>query len=238
MKKYLLSFTAILLIFTLANCSQSPTGPSVNPTVTPMSTSTPTTTPTPFPSIVWIKSVVKSPTISESVMLNNNTGVVTDISGWTLGDVNNPTAKTFATGTMIGIGQDLIIQHSSLGFQINDINESIYLKNSVGDLIYQWDDVRDPTVHFSVYIFSVTASPTENEQVILKNNDMVTKDLSQWTIGDLNDPNAYCIPNNTILEVDQTLTFPRTTLGFQINDSNETIYLKDSTGQVVDTWSN
>lgn len=94
---------------------------------------------------------------------------------------------------------------------------------------------NEPT---KVYISNVVASPTENESVTIKNNSGSTKDLTGWTIGDKNDPTAYPIPSITVLTQGQTKTFPRSTLTFQINDSGEIIYLKDSAGNTVDTWSN
>ena len=89
-----------------------------------------------------------------------------------------------------------------------------------------------------VYIYSVTASPTDSEQITLKNPTDVTVDLTDWTLGDLNNPNAYTIPNGTLLSSGGYKTYPRTTLGFQINDSGEILYLKDDTGTTIDTWSN
>ena len=43
---------------------------------------------------------------------------------------------------------------------------------------------------------------------------------------------------DTILEAMGKKTFPRSTLGFQINDSGETIYLRDSNDSLIDTWNN
>ncbi len=89
-----------------------------------------------------------------------------------------------------------------------------------------------------VRIYSVTATPTAAEQVTLKNYPSFTADISFWTLGDLNNPTAYRIPNNTTIIPDGTKTFPRSTLGFGINDSGETIYLKNDEGDTIDTWSN
>jgi len=89
-----------------------------------------------------------------------------------------------------------------------------------------------------VRIYSVTASPTDSEQVTLKNYSSFTADISHWTIGDKNNPIAYTIPYNTYLGASETKTFPHTTLGFGINDTGEIIYLKDTAGITIDTWSN
>jgi Lamin Tail Domain len=90
----------------------------------------------------------------------------------------------------------------------------------------------------TVYILSVIASPTTQESITIKNNSGATKDLSNWKLGDENNPNAYNIPNGTSLLNGETKTFPNTTIGFAINDSGETIYLKDSSGNIIDTWTN
>ena len=89
-----------------------------------------------------------------------------------------------------------------------------------------------------VRIYSVTASPTDSEQVTLKNYSSFTTDISHWTIGDKNNPTAYTIPYNTYLAPGETITFKHSTLGFGINDSGEIIYLKDTNGNTIDTWSN
>jgi hypothetical protein len=90
----------------------------------------------------------------------------------------------------------------------------------------------------SVYIYSAVATPTNSESVTLKNNSGTNVDLSGWTIGDANNPNAYSIPNGNSLSQGNTITFNASTMGFQINDSGETIYLKNLSGSLVDTWSN
>jgi Lamin Tail Domain len=101
---------------------------------------------------------------------------------------------------------------------------------------------NDPTPNSpeptKVYIFSVTATPTAQESITIKNNSGTTQDLSNWKLGDKNAPDAYNIPNGTSLTNGQTKTFSGTTLGFAINDSGETIYLKNSSGSTIDTWSN
>ncbi len=70
------------------------------------------------------------------------------------------------------------------------------------------------------------------------NYDNVSYNLSGWTLGDLNSPNAYSIPNGTIITANGTVTFNNTTLNFQINDSGETIYLKNASSSLIDMWSN
>ncbi len=90
----------------------------------------------------------------------------------------------------------------------------------------------------TVYIMSVVATPTTAESITLKNNSGSSADIGGWTLGDINDPVAYNIPQNTILSNGSTKKFNRTTIGFQINDSGEIIYLKDSNGNNIHSWGN
>lgn len=89
-----------------------------------------------------------------------------------------------------------------------------------------------------VYIYAVVVTPTDQESITLKNNSGVTQDISGWKLGDKNDPTAYSIPGGTVLMDGQTIKFSHTTLGFGINDSGEIIYLKNSIGTTIDSWSN
>ena len=89
-----------------------------------------------------------------------------------------------------------------------------------------------------VLIYNAVDSPTESESVTLKNNYTGSVDISGWKLGDKNDPDSYNIPQNTILTFGMTITFSHTTLNFQINNSNETLYLYDGCGTLIDTWSN
>jgi hypothetical protein len=87
----------------------------------------------------------------------------------------------------------------------------------------------------SIFISSVITTPTEKESITLKNISNAVIDISGWTLGDKNDPTAYSIPDSTFLQSRQAITFSHTTLGFQINDVAEVIYLKNG-GQLVDVW--
>ena len=97
---------------------------------------------------------------------------------------------------------------------------------------------KDKNEASTVYIYSAVASPTSSESVTIKNNSGATVNLAGWTIGDSNNPNAYSIPSGTIIGQGNTMTFNASTMGFQINDSGETLYLKNNSGSTVDTWNN
>lgn len=88
----------------------------------------------------------------------------------------------------------------------------------------------------NVIIYSVTTTPTSEEQITLKNFHDSDIDLSGWTLGDLNDSTAYRIPQGTIIYSGLTKKFTHTQLGFQINDTGEVIYLKDNLGNTIDIW--
>lgn len=88
--------------------------------------------------VVCIDSVVATPTDSESVTLKNQSTSDQNISGWTLGDKNKPTVHSFPKYTIIKKNQSLIVKKSSLGFQINDKDEQLFLKDKCGNLIDEW----------------------------------------------------------------------------------------------------
>ncbi|MBN2410770.1 putative Ig domain-containing protein, partial [candidate division KSB1 bacterium] len=103
-------------------------------------------------------------------------------------------------------------------------------------LDYTYIDVD--TLYFnSLIIQSVITSPTLSESITLKNYSKQDIDISGWTIGDLNEPTAYKIPQGTIINSGLSITFEHTKLGFQINDTGEIIYLKDQYGITIDIWT-
>ena len=89
-----------------------------------------------------------------------------------------------------------------------------------------------------VYFFQVIASPTDQESITLKNGTGSDQDISSWTLGDTNNPIDYKIPAGTILLKGATKAFSHTTIGFQINDSGEVLYLKNASGTEIDRWTN
>jgi len=89
-----------------------------------------------------------------------------------------------------------------------------------------------------VYFYLVTASPTTSEQITLKNNSGSAVDIGKWTLGDLNNQTAYTNPTNVVLQQGETKSYSHTTLGFQINDNSEVLYLKNTSGDTIDTWYN
>jgi hypothetical protein len=92
-----------------------------------------------------------------------------------------------------------------------------------------------------VYIYSVVASPTVNESVTLKNNSDSTVNISGWKIGKKQLGYVFTIPNGTVLNNQQTITFSAITLGFisgrEIKDGFEAIYLNNNQ-KVLDIWTN
>jgi len=106
----------------------------------------------------------------------------------------------------------------------------------LGGILYSCTkDDPDPT---TLFIQSVTATPTSSENVVIKNNSGNSQDMTAWIIGDKNNPNAYVVPSGNMVNNGTTIQFNASLMGFQINDSGETIYLKNAAGTVIDTWSN
>lgn len=88
-----------------------------------------------------------------------------------------------------------------------------------------------------VRIGKIVETPTESESITIVNYDSQDYDLEDWSLWDANSlengAGEYEFPSGTILTAGGSLTFVRSTLGFQINDSGETIVLKDnSNGEV------
>ena len=89
-----------------------------------------------------------------------------------------------------------------------------------------------------VYFSQVIATPTDLESITLKNNFGSDQDISNWTIGDADNPMAYKIPVGTLIKKGEKKSFSHTILGFAINDSGETLYLRNTAGIEIDKWSN
>lgn len=85
-----------------------------------------------------------------------------------------------------------------------------------------------------IRIGKIVESPTESESITIVNYDSQTYDLENWSLWDANaielNSGEYSFPSGTIIQANGTLELGRTTLGFQINDSQETIILKDQSG--------
>ncbi|MBN2089128.1 T9SS type A sorting domain-containing protein [candidate division KSB1 bacterium] len=95
------------------------------------------------PRTIIIYLVNKEPTESEYIYLKNCTDQDAYISGWTLGDKENPTALKFPVGTKIESNSSLTIRYPVIGFEIDDTEEIIYLKDDKGVLIDSWDEKED-----------------------------------------------------------------------------------------------
>jgi hypothetical protein len=85
----------------------------------------------------------------------------------------------------------------------------------------------------TVKIIEVVTTPTAKESITIQNTGSGDVDLSGWSLGDKNDPNARGLDD--ILKAGKTRKYDRESLGFGINDNGEVIYLKKD-GKVIDTW--
>ncbi len=88
----------------------------------------------------------------------------------------------------------------------------------------------------NIAIYNVVIAPTDDEAVSIINHARISFDISGWTIGDLHDPEAFRIPDSTIIGFNEIISFVHDELGFKINNYDEIIYLKDIFGDVVDQW--
>lgn len=95
------------------------------------------------PRTIIISSVSINPTESECIYLKNCMDQDVYISGWTLGDKDNPTALKFPAGTKIVSDSYLTIKYPLIGFEIDDTDESIYLKDDKGILVDTWDEKEE-----------------------------------------------------------------------------------------------
>jgi endonuclease G len=89
------------------------------------------------PGVIEFLYVVASPTEAEEIVLINRGSAAVDVSGWSLGDLNNPAAMHFVSGSVIGSGEQVRFTRDMLNFQINNSGEILYLMNR-GEVIATW----------------------------------------------------------------------------------------------------
>ncbi|MBN2089129.1 lamin tail domain-containing protein [candidate division KSB1 bacterium] len=183
---------------------------------------------------VRIYSVITTPTEKEEIKLINNSTTNIEISGWSIGDKNDPFAYKIPEQTIINNNEIVTFSRNMLGFQIDDSQEIIFLKDQNGLTVDTWSS--EIQITGDIRIYSVTRTPTTEEQVTLKNYSFFLIDLAGWTLGDKNDPEAHPIRKGTILNPGETLKFNHANLGFGINDAGEILYLKDSNNNLIDIW--
>ena len=82
--------------------------------------------------------VVAHPTSAESVTLVNLGGSLADLSGWRLGDLNDPLAYRIPQCRRLGAGETHTFPHTTLPFGINNSNEELFLYDSEGNLVDHW----------------------------------------------------------------------------------------------------
>lgn len=88
-------------------------------------------------------------------------------------------------------------------------------------------------------ICSIVATPTASESITLKNYDSTAVDLSGWTLWDSNAlGNGTGAKSLTGLSIAGGALLTVSSLPFQINDSGETITLKNASNSTIDEYSN
>ncbi|MCG8574012.1 MAG: lamin tail domain-containing protein [Flavobacteriales bacterium] len=95
-----------------------------------------------------------------------------------------------------------------------------------------------PTDTGKVFIQQVIAYPDFSESVSIKNTMETTQDIGGWIIGDEENPNIFTISSSANIESGEVLSWTAVSLGITINDSKETIFLKDDSGLIIDSWEN
>lgn len=88
---------------------------------------------------IEIYEVVIEPTDQESVTIINTADNYFNITGWTLGDIREPSAFVISDYTVLGPSETMQFVHDQLGFKINNWDEIIYLKDAYGNLVDQWE---------------------------------------------------------------------------------------------------
>jgi hypothetical protein len=85
---------------------------------------------------IRIEKVVTAPTGKEAVTIKNVGGEEIDLSGWSLGDKNDPDGRGLRG--VLKAGESKRYDRESLGFGINNKKEIIYLKKN-GKTIDKWE---------------------------------------------------------------------------------------------------
>ena len=81
---------------------------------------------------------------------------------------------------------------------------------------------------------------TENdallEYISLKNVSCVSEDISGYTLSDASGK-VFVLPTNSLLGPGSLLSYYRSETKISLNNEDESLFLRDSTGQLVDTFS-
>lgn len=97
-----------------------------------------------------------------------------------------------------------------------------------------------PAEQSGVKICSMVSFPDASESVTLVNYGSGAVNLANWTLWDesawLSNSGQHTFTGADVINARATRTF--TSLGFTINDSGETIYLKNNSGVLTDQRSN
>jgi len=72
------------------------------------------------------------------------------------------------------------------------------------------------------------------DYIELYNHSTTSNDISGWSLSDAANTNKFIIPSNTVLAPRGFVVFTESQLGFALSASGEDIFLRESTGRVVD----
>jgi len=82
--------------------------------------------------------VVAHPTNEEAVTIENMDAFAIDMTGWIMGDKNDPNAYRVPRGTILQPTERLLFRASRMGFQINNGSEELFLWDASGELVDSW----------------------------------------------------------------------------------------------------
>jgi hypothetical protein len=89
-----------------------------------------------------------------------------------------------------------------------------------------------------VKICSIVATPTVSEKIVLHNYDNSSADLTGWTLWDQNAENNGTGSKSLSGNLSGGSDLDVASLPFAINDTGETIYLKNNAGTVLHSVGN
>jgi len=137
-------------------------------------------------------------------------------------------------GTFLTEWNGLIKNQTANDVKFGQIFACFLKDNKIIDFDYTFVDYRYPA---NVQIYSVITYKEGEEEINLYNYSDEDIDLSGWSLGDKDSPDAYQIPNGSVIEAESFFEFAQADLNFTIDKQDQVIYLKNRSGEIVDQFS-
>ena len=96
------------------------------------------------------------------------------------------------------------------------------------------EKVKNPTVEIHEVLPNPSGEEASDEYIELYNFGKSSQDISYWTIEDASGK-IFAFPKNTLLRAQEYSVVYRKDFSFALNNSNETIILRDASGQKIDS---